>query len=40
MKYVDLRGFEVFDGYIEVNELWVGIKVSMFGFEISSSVVN
>ena len=40
MKYVDLRGFEVFDGCVEVNELWVDIKVSMFGFAISSSVVN
>ena len=26
--------------WTEVNEVWVGIKVSMFGFAISSSVVN
>lgn len=26
--------------WVEVNEVWVGIKVSIFGFAISSSVVN
>lgn len=26
--------------WIEVNEVWFDIKVSMFGFAISSSVVN
>lgn len=26
--------------WVEVSEVWVDIKVSMFGFAISSSVVN